>query len=95
MIEKLKILLKCNDEALLQILVEIAEAEFKDYCNRDDVPPEAENVVLNMARIQYARLDSQGLTSQSMSGVSESFESGFYPANVLQQMNHFRKVKLL
>lgn len=95
MINKLKLLLNTENEGLLQIILEIAEAEFKDYCNRDDIPAAAETVILNMARIQYARLDSQGLTSQDVAGVSEHFDEGFYPANIIQALNRFRKVKLL
>lgn len=95
MLEKLKILLNTDDESLLEVLIDMAEAEFKDYCNREDVPEAAETTIINMVRIQYARLDSQGLTSQSMAGISESYDSSFYPANVLQQMNKYRKVKLV
>lgn len=95
MIPKLKLLLNTDDDELLQALIEIVESEFKDYCNRDDIPTAAETVVLNMVRVQYARLDSQGLTSQTVSGVSEHFDGSFYPANILQGLNRFRKVKLL
>lgn len=95
MIPKLKLLLNTDNDGLLQVLIEIAESEFKDYCNRDDIPAAAETVVLNMVRVQYARLDTQGLTSQDVSGVSEHFDESFYPANILQALNRFRKVKLL
>ena len=95
MLETLKLLLNTSNEALLVEIINIVEAEFKDYCNRDDIPTAANGVLINMARIQYARLDSQGLTSQSVSSVSESYEGEFYPANVLKQMNRYRKLKTL
>lgn len=95
MLETLKILLNTDNETLLNTIIDIVEGEFKDYCNRDDIPTAANSVLINMARIQYSRLDSQGLSSQSISGVSESYEDNFYPANIIQQLNRFRKIKML
>lgn len=95
MIQKLKLLLNTDNDGLLQVLIDTAESEFKDYCNREDIPAAAESVIMNMVRVQYARLDSQGLTSQNVAGVSEDFDAGFYPANILQALNRYRKVKLL
>ena len=95
MLETLKLLLNTSNETLLAAIIDIVEAEFMDYCNRDDIPTAANGVLINMARIQYARLDSQGLASQSISGVSEGYEGAFYPTNVLEQMNKYRKLKSL
>ena len=48
MIPKLKLLLNTDNDGLLQVLIEIAESEFKDYCNRDDIPAAAETVVVKL-----------------------------------------------
>ena len=95
MIDTLKLLLDSDNEKLLSAIIEIVESEFRDYCNRDDIPTAAKGVLLNMARIQYSRLDSQGLTSSSIGGISESYETEFYPQNILKQLNHYRKISVL
>lgn len=95
MIETLKVLLNTDNEILLYTLLDLVEAEFCDYCNREDVPDSAKGVLINMARIQYARLDSQGLKGTSINGISETYDDNFYPHNILQQMNKYRKLTVL
>lgn len=79
---------------LINALIDDATQEFKDYCNRDDVPQATEAVIVQMVICRYNRLKSEGLTSQSYSGVSESYIDG-YPANILKMLNHYRKVKFV
>lgn len=95
MTEKLALLINVEDEALLNALISIAESDFMDYCNRDDVPAKADNLIVDMARVQYARLDSQGLSSQSIGGIVENFDEAFYNEAIINRLNNYRKLKAI
>ena len=88
------ILLKTDDTETITALYEVAISEFKDYCNREDVPTTITSLIANMICVQYNRLGAQGLSSQGFSGVSESFIDG-YPDNIRKQLNRYRKVKTI
>lgn len=95
-IEKAKVLLNLGEdkEVVLEVLYEQCCAEFLDYCNREDIPAAAEGVLLQMLLTSYNRLGSEGLSSQGYSGVNESYTDG-YPRNIINQLNRYRKLKLV
>ncbi len=79
-------------ETLLYVLKDMVQQEFCDYCNCADIPLEADGVILQMLLVQYNRIGAQGLSSQSFSGVSESFIDG-YGDNIRKQLNRYRRMK--
>ena len=96
--EKLKLLIgiKIDDtskDALLSILLEQATSELKQYCYRDQLPVEANNVIIDMAVVKYNLLGTEGLSSQSYSGMNEAYAN--YPPQLIKSMNRYRKVKTL
>ena len=96
--EKLKLLLgiKIDDtskDALLSILLEQATSELKQYCYREQLPVEANNVIIDMAVVKYNLLGTEGLSSQSYSGMNEAYAN--YPPQLIKSMNRYRKVKTL
>ena len=96
--EKLKLLLgiKIDDtskDALLSILLEQATSELKQYCYREQLPVEANNVIIDMAVVKYNLLGTEGLSSQSYSGMSEAYAN--YSPQLIKSMNRYRKVKTL
>ena len=97
MIEEIKLLL--GDAAAnysdLQIglCLKMALAEVEGYCNRP-VDYELEIVAQKIAIIKLNRLNTEGLSGQSYSGVSENYIDG-YPADILAVLNRKRKVKVL
>lgn len=96
--EKLKLLLgiKIDDtskDALLSILLEQATSELKQYCYREQLPVEANNVIIDMAVVKYNLLGTEGLSSQSYSGMNEAYAN--YSPQLIKSMNRFRKVKTL
>ena len=95
-IEKAKIILGIDSEKddLLKVLYAGTVEEFLDYTNRQDIPTGAESVLLNMLVVQYNRLGTQGLNSQSYSGVSEAYIDG-YPQSIIKQLNRYRKLKMV
>ena len=96
--EKLKLLLgiKIDDtskDELLSILLEQATSELKQYCYREQLPVEANNVIIDMAVVKYNLLGTEGLSSQSYSGMNEAYAN--YSPQLIKSMNRYRKVKTL
>lgn len=97
MIEEIKLLLgeAANNysDALIGLCAKQALAEVEAYCNRT-ADYELELVVERIAIIKLNRINTEGLTAQSFSGVSESYVDG-YPADILAILNRKRKLKVL
>lgn len=97
MIEEIKILLgdaAANyTDAQISLALKMALAEVEEYCNRKaDVALEL--VAEKIAVIKLNRSNTEGLASQSYSGVSESYLDG-YPAEILAVLNRKRKIKIV
>ena len=97
MIENIKLLLgdaaaNYTDEQIT-LCYEIALAEVEAYCNRA-ADKELEYCAQKIAIIKLNRMNTEGLVSQSYSGVNESYIDG-YPADILAVLNRKRKVKML
>lgn len=80
-------------DAQITLAVKQASAEVEAYCNRK-LDTELEMVVEKIAVIKLNRMNTEGLSSQSYSGVSESYVDG-YPADVLKVLNRKRKIKVI
>lgn len=97
MIEEIKILLgdAANNftEAQIGLCAKQALAEVEAYCRRQ-LDYELEMVAQKIAIIKLNRLNSEGLISQSFSGVSENYVDG-YPAEIQAILNRKRKIKVV
>lgn len=97
MVEEIKILLGASadnyTEAQIALCLKQSVAEVKAYCNRE-LDIELELVAQKIAIIKLNRLSTEGLASQSYSGVSESYIDG-YPQEVLAVLNRKRKIKVV
>ena len=97
MIEEIKLLLgeaaSNYSDALIGLCAKQALAEVEAYCNRT-ADYELELVVERIAIIKLNRINTEGLTAHSFSGVSESYIDG-YPADILAILNRKRKLKVL
>ncbi len=97
MIEEIKLLLgdATNNytEAQIGLALKMALAEVEAYCNRS-IDYELELVAEKIAVIKLNRMNTEGLASQSYSGVSESYIDG-YPTDILSILNRKRKIKLI
>lgn len=80
-------------DAQINLSIKQATAEVEGYCNRK-LDTELEACVEKIAVIKLNRMNSEGLASQSYSGVSESYIDG-YPAEVLAVLNRKRKIKVV
>ena len=97
MLEEIKIMLgdaatNYTDEQI-GLALKMALAEVEDYCNRE-IDYSLEIIVVRIAVIKLNRLNSEGLASQSYSGVNESYING-YPADILAVLNRKRKIKVV
>lgn len=97
MIEEIKILLgdasSNYTDAQISLCYKLALAEVEDYCNRE-ADGTLEMIAQKIAVIKLYRLGTEGLASQSYSGVSESYVNG-YPADIQAVLNRKRKLKVV
>lgn len=97
MLEEIKLLLgdaAANySDAEILLAYKIASAEVEDYCKRE-LDPVLELAAEQIAVIKLNRKNSEGLSGQSYSGVSENYIDG-YPAEIQAILNRKRKVKFI
>lgn len=95
-VEKVKLLLDnpSISHSLLDMLVEDAKVEAVDYCNLIAYDTTLDSTVVKMVIQNYNKSKSQGISSQTYSGVQETFKDG-YSADVLASLNKHRKVRFL
>ena len=91
-IDKLKVRLNEEDTALLEQLLEDAETEILDYCNRDVLLPRMFGLQRELAIVYYNRLGSEGESSRSEGGVSVSYSTDI-PENIKKRLNTYRRLK--
>ena len=77
---------------LIGLCAKHAIAEVQAYCRVDSLDIELEIVAQKIALIKLNRMGSEGLASQSFSGVSESYVDG-WPADILAILNRKRRVR--
>lgn len=80
-------------DAQIDLCIKQATAEIKAYCNRD-IDEDLETIVERVAVIKLNRINSEGLASQSFSGISESYVDG-YPQDIMAVLNSKRKLKVV
>ena len=97
MIEEIKLLLgeaaSNFSDAQIGLALKLALAEVEAYCNRK-VDTELEVIAERIAVIKLNRMNTEGLASQSYSGVAESYIDG-YPNEILTVLNRKRKIKVV
>lgn len=97
MLEEIKLLLGDSasnySDALIGLCAKHALAEVEAYCKRTP-DYEMEIAAIKIAIIKLNRMNTEGLTSQSFSGVSENYIDG-YPADIVAVLNRKRKIKIV
>lgn len=80
-------------DAQINLAYKQALTEVEAYCNREaDI--ELDLIADRIAVIKLNRMNTEGLSGQSFSGVSESYIDG-YPADILAILNRKRRIKLI
>lgn len=80
-------------DAQISLAYKQALTEVEAYCNRE-VDIELDMIADRLAVIKLNRMNTEGLSGQGYSGVSESYIDG-YPADILAILNRKRKIKVL
>ena len=96
MLEDIKLLLgitSTDKDKLIKLLINLATEDARTISRRQDVT-ELESIIIQMVVFNYNRLGTEGLDSESYSGVSYSY-SADYPENILRSLRRFRKLVTL
>lgn len=97
MIEEIKILLGDAagnfTDAQIGLALKLALAEVEAYCKRK-ADYELEVAALKIAVIKLNRTNTEGLASQSYSGVNETYIDG-YPEDIQMLLRGKRKIKVV
>lgn len=80
-------------EEQIGLALKRALAEVEGYCGRT-LDYELEAAACEIAIIKLNRLNTEGLSSQSYSGINESYIDG-YPAEIKAVLNRKRKIKVV
>lgn len=97
MLENIKLLLDINDSSKdnkLAYLITIAERKILDYTNQPILLAQMESIVEELVIVRYNKLGSEGLQSESFSGVSQTFTTDI-PQDIKNQLNMYRRLKTL
>ncbi|MFY8330684.1 phage head-tail connector protein [Vagococcus carniphilus] len=100
-LEKLKARLGISDDkqdANLKVLLEEAEEDALNYCNRDEVIDGMRSSIRKMAYLAYQMDGKEHITAKSEGGRSESYkDSDGLPSSIKSSLNRYRlgKVKKL
>ena len=89
--ERAAALLPNADSGALAECIEQAMGQFRLECGRDDVPEDAQPVIVRMALHIYGRIGAEGLASQNYSGASEAFLSD-WPDELRRAIHRYRRV---
>lgn len=97
MLEEIKLLLgdaaPNYSDAQITLAYKMALAEVEDYCRRE-ADLVLELTAERIAVIKLNRIGTEGLGSQSYSGVNESYIDG-YPADIQATLNRKRRLKVI
>lgn len=84
-----------NSDELLLDIIQDAIVEVKDYINcgdSEELSPFCITIVKDLVILRCNKLGAEGLTSQSASGVSESYEEGI-PDSIKTKLRRCRKLR--
>lgn len=93
MLNKLKLLLRIDGtdkDALLNLVIEEAENDFQDMTGNAARP---ESILLRMAVTRYNLISTEGLASQSINGMNETYSG--YDKDLVAAIKRYRKVKVV
>lgn len=96
MLDNIKLLLGLTDNSkdeVLMVLIQRAINEAKNYTHNNSIK-DYENVIDDMVIYNYNRLGTEGLASESYSGVDFKYSSD-YPESILRQLRSHRKVMVI
>lgn len=93
-LEQIKLLSGNTNEALISLIIDKTIIEISNYTNIafDENNQSMINVLVDMSVVKLNRFGTEGIASQSYSGVSESYIDE-YPHYILKQLNSIKYSK--
>lgn len=93
MLDDFKLLIgKDIDDALVNLYISKAQTKFKNYCKRQDIPDDAQSSIVDYVIIMFNKRGSEGLSSESYSGVNNTYETGI-PEDIISEWDAFKSRK--
>mgnify|MGYP003432007337 CR=1 FL=1 len=95
MLEKIKLLLGLTDESrdeILTVLIAMCKDDAIDFCNLTEYTNKLDSAVIAMVIERYNKTGTEGCTSVSYNGVSQTYLED-YSEYVLAKLRKHRKVK--
>ncbi len=95
-LDKLKLrlgIVGTSQENLLQAILEDVEGEILAYTNRTELTTAMYPLQIKIAIIEYNKQGSEGMSSDSQGGKSQSWIDGF-PQDIISTLTSFRRLKV-
>lgn len=95
MLSKIKLLLNITDtskDALLNLLIDKAISQVVEFTHDPHCVTLLEDTVVDIVIFNYNRMGSEGLNSESYSGVNFSYSQD-YPESILRPLRAHRKAR--
>lgn len=92
MIDDLQTLTNCQDTSILNLLIYQCKMIATDYCNLDSYDEHLDEIVKVMVCERFNKLSADGISSQSYSGISESYTDDFSPM-IYKSLRKHRKLR--
>ncbi|CUP05976.1 Phage gp6-like head-tail connector protein [Clostridium baratii] len=80
-----------QEDKLILDLIDETQEEIKEFTHREDIPPSLEGSLIELVVIKCNRLGTEGISSESFSGVSTSYLNGF-PKYIEKKLRKCRKL---
>ena len=92
MIDDLQALTNCDNTSILNLLISQCKMIATDYCNLDTYDEKLDEIVKVMVCERFNKLSADGISSQSYSGISESYTDDFSPM-IYKSLRKHRKLR--
>ena len=83
-----------SKDILLNTIIDMCADEAVTYCRLSEYEDKLDGAVIKMVIQSYNRLGSEGIASQSFSGVNESYVEG-YTLDIIKMLNRFKRIVLI
>lgn len=94
LIDNLKIRLNVTTTDKTNLLTELiadVEGEIKEYCNISVLETKHDSLIKDIVVFKWNRLSSEGLSSESFSGVNQSYTDD-YTKDIKRKLRRFRRL---
>lgn len=96
MLDKIMLLLgNSASEELIETLISQAKSFLLLFCNLSEYDSRYDSLIIRMVVEDFNRMGSEGMTSKSFNGLSQSFGESPYSSLVMTQLNSYKRIRTL